>query len=77
MIPIVLLFLAAGDPQEWIQKILESARVAEVAVPPVERMRPASKIAPGPPPVLSFRLFQGKERNRYANLDLVIDDAGH
>jgi hypothetical protein len=27
--------------------------------------------------LLSFRFFEGKQRHRFGDLDLVIDDAGH
>jgi hypothetical protein len=26
---------------------------------------------------LSFRFFEGKQRHRFGDLDLVLDDAGH
>jgi hypothetical protein len=29
------------------------------------------------PPLLSFRFFEGRQRHRFGDLDLVIDDAGH
>jgi hypothetical protein len=38
---------------------------------------PPREIAPGAPPLVSFRFFEGKERHRFSGLDLVIDDAGH
>ena len=34
-------------------------------------------IAPGAPPLLAFRYFEGKDRHRFGELDLVLDDAGH
>ena len=34
-------------------------------------------IAPGQPPLLSFRLYQGRLHHRDAGLDLMLDDAGH
>ena len=34
-------------------------------------------IAPGAPPLLAFRYFEGKDRHRFGQLDLVLDDAGH
>lgn len=36
-----------------------------------------SLLPPGQPPVLAFRYFEGKDRHRFGNLDLVVDDAGH
>jgi hypothetical protein len=35
------------------------------------------KIAPGAPPLLSFRYFEGKMRQRFSGIDLMLDDAGH
>lgn len=60
-----------------IRQISESGRVIEIAASPSERVSPLTQIAPGAPPLLSFRLFEGRRRSRYAGLDLVIDDAGH
>ncbi len=80
MIPICLLlmFLEPDDrTPAWIQKIADSGQVVELATPPAERLRPPDRIAPGAPPLLSFRTFEGNERHRFANLDLVMDDAGH
>jgi hypothetical protein len=57
--------------------IARSGRVVELAVPASERIAPPHEIAPGVPPLLSFRLFEDKERSRIRDLDLVIDDAGH
>ena len=41
------------------------------------RVAPLRLIAPGPPPLLSFRYYEGRAHHRYGNLDLVLDDAGH
>ncbi len=37
----------------------------------------APLLAPGAPPLLSFRYFEGRERRRLGELGLVMDDAGH
>jgi hypothetical protein len=34
-------------------------------------------LAPGAPPVLSFRYFDAADRGRFGNLGLMTDDAGH
>ena len=71
-------FLAAPDPTSvWIHLIAQSGRVQEIAVPLSERLSPPPEIPPGAPPILSFRLFEGQSKQRYRNLDLVMDDAGH
>ncbi|HEV8131091.1 MAG TPA: hypothetical protein VGQ81_07550 [Acidobacteriota bacterium] len=54
-----------------------SGRVFELAVKPSERITGAAQLAPGAPPLLSFRYFEGKMRHRFGNLDLVLDDAAH
>ena len=74
----LLLGVAAGTAEpDLIREIAESGRVVEIATPPSERVSPPPQIAPGAPPLLTFRLFDGKLRSRYGNLDLVLDDAGH
>lgn len=42
-----------------------------------ERVTIKRLIAPGAPPLLAFRYFEGKDRHRFGQLDLVLDDAGH
>ena len=34
-------------------------------------------IAPGAPPALSFRYYEGKLHHRFGNAELLLDDAGH
>ncbi len=60
-----------------IHQIADSGRVVELATPASDRVSTAAQIAPGAPPLLSLRLLEGRQRQRYGNLDLVLDDAGH
>ena len=60
-----------------VNRIAESGRVVGIAATPSERADAPRMIAPGAPPLLSFRFFDGKDRHRFGNLDLVMDDAGH
>ena len=60
-----------------LMQIDASGRVATIAETPSERIAPLPPIAPGPPPLVSFRYFEGKDRSRFGGLDLVLDDAGH
>ncbi|MBZ5592751.1 MAG: hypothetical protein LAP39_10980 [Acidobacteriia bacterium] len=75
-----LLFLAllsTGEVERLTKLVAESGRVVEIAMPASERLAPPPKMAPGAPPLVSFRLFEGKMRHRFSNLDLALDDAGH
>ena len=76
-----LLFLAAllagGEVERLTKLVAQSGRVVEIATPAAERLTAPAKIAPGAPPLVSFRLFDGRMRHRFGNLDLVLDDAGH
>ena len=60
-----------------IEAIALSGRVAGISEPPSERLSPPLLIAPGPPPVVTFRYIDGADRGRFGNLGLLTDDAGH
>ena len=70
---IVLLFLLFGP----VEEISEVGRWAEIGESPDVRVAPLPMIAPGPPPLLSFRYYEGKSHHRFGNSDLMLDDAGH
>ena len=74
---LLVALLANGEAERLTKLVAQSGRVVEIATPPSERLAPRPKIAPGAPPLVSFRLFDGKMRHRFSNLDLVLDDAGH
>jgi hypothetical protein len=74
---LILALLASGEVEKLTKLVIESGRVVEIAAPPSERLAQPPKIAPGAPPLVSFRLFDGRMRHRFSNLDLVMDDAGH
>ncbi len=57
--------------------VARSGRVLQIGIAPSERAEPKPEIAPGSPPLVSFRFFEGQMRHRFGNLDLVADDAGH
>jgi hypothetical protein len=40
-------------------------------------LSPPRLLAPGAPPLLSFRYFDASDRGRFGNLGLMTDDAGH
>jgi hypothetical protein len=56
---------------------LLSGRAARNVESPSARLNPPVLIAPGAPPVLSFRYFDATDRGRFGNLGLMTDDAGH
>ncbi|MEO7142348.1 MAG: hypothetical protein ABI165_02475 [Bryobacteraceae bacterium] len=78
---LLLLLMAAQpgrpDAQALTKAVAASGRVLTLALTPSRRLRPPARIAPGAPPLLSFRLFESTMRHRSGKLDLVIDDAGH
>ena len=62
---------------QLIARVAASTRALQVAESPSARISKPPAVAPGAPPLLSFRYFEGKQRHRFGNLDLVMDDAGH
>ena len=74
-----------GEPKPLEDRILDklighvvaSARALQVGESASERISKVPAVAPGTPPLLSFRYFDGKQRHRFGNLGLVMDDAGH
>ena len=68
MIPVIALLIEA---------IALSGQVVAMMESPSERVSPPQLIAPGAPPVLSFRYFDAADRGRFGNLGLMTDDAGH
>lgn len=76
MIAAGLLFLLANRSDLLIKETSNSGRVLTLALTPSERLS-SPRIAPGAPPIFSFRFFEGQQRHQFGKLDLVIDDAGH
>lgn len=60
-----------------MEQFVESGRIVGIADSPSERLNPPVLIAPGAPPVLSFRTFDANDRGRFGGLGLMTDDAGH
>jgi hypothetical protein len=63
--------------QMLIHSVAQSGRCANLAETPSQRVSTKPQIAPGLPPLLSFRYYEGRLHHRYGNVDLVLDDAGH
>ena len=76
---LALTLLFALDPRTsaLVEQITLSGQAVEIAESPSERLAPLARIAPGAPPLLGFRVMEGKLRHRFGDLDLVMDDAGH
>jgi hypothetical protein len=68
-----LTFLLVG----LIEQVAQSGRCVALAETPDARVASRPMIAPGPPPLLSFRYYQGKTHQRFGNSELMLDDAGH
>lgn len=79
MIVLVCFMLASsgGNLDRLTKEIAASGQVVELATTPSERVAPAAQIAPGLPPLLSFRYYEGQQRHRFSNTELMLDDAGH
>jgi len=54
----LLLLLTNGDIERLTRQIAASGRVLQIAVSDSERVAPPPQIAPGAPPLLSFRFFE-------------------
>jgi hypothetical protein len=72
-----ILFASPESNHDLVQSIELSGRIAAMPSSPDEKVAPIAAVPPGAPPLLSFRRYQGQEHNRFANLDLLMDDAGH
>ena len=60
-----------------VQQIADSGRCADLAESPDQRVVTRPMVAPGPPPLISFRYYEGKQHHRFGNAELMLDDAGH
>lgn len=73
----ILIFLLLTPEQSLIQQVSDSGRCADLSQTPDARVAPPPMLAPGPPPLLSFRYYEGKLHHRFSNSELMLDDAGH
>lgn len=80
---LVSLQAAPREPQsssalsQAVASIAASGRCASVGEPPEARIAQGLVVAPGQPPMLSFRLYEGRVHHREIGTDLMLDDAGH
>ena len=77
---VLLCFMFAAAPSE-LQRLTREAAASgqdvELAAPPSDRISPPKQIAPGAPPLLAFRYYEGQQRHRFTGTELMLDDAGH
>ena len=74
---LIALLAAPASEDDLLARIAASGRCVSVAETRDSRVGPGLRIAPGPPPLVSFRYYQGKLHQRLGNSDLMLDDAGH
>jgi hypothetical protein len=76
---LILMMMAASpsDLSRLTKEVAGSGQVVEIGKTPSERVAPPVQIAPGPPPLLSFRYYEAQQRHRVSNTELMLDDAGH
>jgi hypothetical protein len=67
----------SASEQQLVKEVAESGRCADLSQDPDSRVSPLPMVAPGLPPLLSFRYYEGKRHHRFDNTDLMLDDAGH
>lgn len=69
--------LCAFTEEMQVQIEVASSRCVTVAETPDSRVEPPPQLAPGQPPILTFRYYEGQLHHRFGNSDLMLDDAGH
>ncbi|HEX3682669.1 MAG TPA: hypothetical protein VHU83_08990 [Bryobacteraceae bacterium] len=74
---VLMLCALLAAPQSLVTEIADSGRCADLAESPDQRVAPTPMIAPGPPPLIGFRYYEGKLHHRFGNAELMLDDAGH
>ncbi len=73
----VLHLVCLKQETDLIQKAADSGRCVTLAETPDSRVHSRPQIAPGQPPILTFRYYEGQLHHRFGNADLMLDDAGH
>lgn len=76
-VPLLLLAAQTAGEESFIASVIESGRVVGIGELLSERLSPPRLLAPGAPPVLSFRYFDAADKGRFGDLGLMTDDAGH
>lgn len=60
-----------------IQQVDQTGRCVTVGHTPEQRLHNLPMIAPGQPPVVSFKFYEDSKHHRFGNVDVMLDDAGH
>ena len=79
MIVLLCFMLAASSSelQRLTRDVAASGQVVGLATRPSDRVAVPPQIAPGAPPLLAFRYYEGRDRHRFTGTELMLDDAGH
>jgi hypothetical protein len=78
MLAVALLHLIClKQHDDLVKRIADSGRCVTLAETPDSKVETQNRIAPGQPPILMFRYYEGKLHHRFGNADLMLDDAGH
>jgi hypothetical protein len=73
----LVLFLVPTKEINLLGQITQSGRCATIGETPDQRVTQQILVAPGQPPLLSFRVYESRRNGRFSNSDLMLDDAGH
>lgn len=73
----VLHLICLKQQNDLVKQVSDSGRCVTLAETPDSKVRKWRQIAPGQPPILTFRYYEGKMHHRFGNGELVLDDAGH
>lgn len=68
--------IGAAQPANDFRDIAASGRALALDSPDA-RVAAPPRLTPGPPPLLSFRFYEGKQHHRFGDVDIMLDDAGH
>lgn len=77
---VLFCFMLAASPSKLrtlTREVAASGQVVEIAESPSRRVSTENQIAPGAPPLLAFRYYEGQQHHRFNGTELMLDDAGH
>jgi hypothetical protein len=72
-----MLAASGGNLDRLTKEVVVSGQVVGLAATPSARVAPPIEMAPGQPPLWSFRSYEGQQRHRFSNAEPMLDDAGH